>query len=42
MDTITVKPGQVYPQDSTKEFIIWKLNPLVVADFRFRSTFLHA
>ena len=40
--TITVKPGQAYPQDSINEFIIWKLNPLVVVDFRFISAFLHA
>ena len=38
---ITVKPGQVYPQDSIKEFIIRKMNLLVVGDFRFISVFLH-
>ena len=30
------------PQDSINEFIIRKLNPSVVVDFRFISTFLHA
>ena len=30
------------PQDCINEFIIRKLNPLVVEDFRFMSTFLHA
>ena len=30
------------PQDSIDEFVIPKLNPLVVVDFRFISTFLHA
>ena len=30
------------PQDSINEFIIRKLNPLVVVDFRFISAFLHA
>ena len=35
---ITVKPGQAY----FNEFIIGKLNPLVVIDFRFISAFLHA
>ena len=30
------------PQDYINEFIIWKLNPLVVLDFRFMSAFLHA
>ena len=29
-------------QDAINEFIILKLNPLVVVDFRFISTFLHA
>ena len=29
------------PQDSINEFIIRKLNPLVVVDFRFISAFLH-
>ena len=30
------------PQDSINEFIIRKFNALVVADFKFFSTFLHA
>ena len=30
------------PQASINEFIIRKLNPLVVVDFRFISAFLHA
>ena len=30
------------PQDSINEFIIQKLNPLVLVDFRFISAFLHA
>ena len=30
------------PQDYINEFIIRKLNPLVVVDFRFISAFLHA
>ena len=30
------------PQNSTNEFIIRKLSPLAVVDFRFISTFLHA
>ena len=29
------------PQDSNNEFIIQKLNALVVVDFRFTSPFLH-
>ena len=29
-------------QNSTNEFIIRKLSPLAVVDFRFISTFLHA
>ena len=29
------------PQDSINEFIIHKLNPLVVVNFRFISAFLH-
>ena len=29
------------PQDSINEFIIRKLNPLVVVDFTFISAFLH-
>ena len=35
---LTVKPGQAYPpppQAPINEFIIKKLNPLVVVDFRF-------
>ena len=28
------------PQDSINKFIIWKLNPLEVVDFRFISSFL--
>ena len=39
---VTVKPGQAYPQDASNEFIIQKLNPLVVVDFRFISALLHA
>ena len=30
------------PQDYINEFIIRKLNPLVVVDFRFMSAFFHA
>ena len=30
------------PQDSTYEFSIRKLNPLLVVDFRFIPAFLHA
>ena len=30
------------PQNSINEFIIQKLSPLAVVDFRFISTFLHA
>ena len=30
------------PKDYINEFIIRKLNPLVVVDFRFMSAFLHA
>ena len=37
---ITVKPGQAYPPRFHNEFIIRKLNPLVVVDFRFISAFL--
>ena len=37
-----VKPAEAYPQDSVNEFIIRKLNPLVVVDFSFISAFLHA
>ena len=44
----TVKPGQAYPpppppprQDGINEFIIQKLNPLVVVDFRFISASFH-
>ena len=41
-DLFTVKPGQVYPpQNSINEFIIRKLSPLAVVDFRFVSRFLH-
>ena len=39
---VTVKPGQAYPQDAINEFIIQKLNPLVVVDFRFIAALLHA
>ena len=39
--TITVKPGQATPQDPINEFIIRRLNPLVVVDFRFVYAFLH-
>ena len=40
----TVKPSQAYPppQDYINEFIIRKVNPLVVADFRFISAYSHA
>ena len=41
MKILTVKPGQSYLQDSINEFIIRKLNPLVVVDFRIISAFLH-
>ena len=34
-------PVKLAPQDSTNEFTIWKLNPLVVVDFTFISSFLH-
>ena len=37
LDNVTVKPSQAYPQDYINEFIIRKLNPLVVVDFRFMS-----
>ena len=37
----TVKPGQVYPQDAINEFILRKLNPLAVVDFRLISAFVH-
>ena len=30
------------PYDAINEFVIQKLNSLVVADFRFMSAFLHA
>ena len=30
------------PQDTINEFIIQKLNPLVVVNFRFISEFLHS
>ena len=40
-----VKPSQAYPppprQDYITDFIIRKVNPLVVVDFRFISAFLH-
>ena len=39
---MTVKPGQAYPQDPMNEFIIGRLNPLVVVDFRLVYAFLHA
>ena len=35
---LTVKPTT---HDSIKEYIIWKLNLLVVVDFRFISASLH-
>ena len=38
----TVKPGLVYRQDFINEFIICKLNPLIVVDFRFTSAVLYA
>ena len=37
---ITVKPGQAYLPRFHNEFIIRKLNPLVVVDFRIISAFL--
>ena len=39
--SFTVKPGQAYPQEYINEFIIQKLNPLLVVDFRLISAFLH-
>ena len=41
--SFTVKPGEAYPlaQEPINEFIIRKLNPLLVVDFRLISTFLH-
>ena len=39
---VTVKPGRAYPHDAINEFIIQKLNLLVVVDFRFISALLHA
>ena len=41
---ITVKPGQVHPQDSIHELIIWKMNAVVVpiVSVKFKSAFLHA
>ena len=38
---VTVKPGQAYPQEPINEFIIQKLNPLLVVDFRLISAFLN-
>ena len=35
-------PHPPHPQNSINEFIIPKLNPLVVVDFRFISAFLDA
>ena len=37
---ITVKPSQAYPLRTINEFIIQKLNPLLVVDFRLISAFL--
>ena len=37
---ITDKPGQAYPPRT--QFIIQKLNPLLVVDFRLISAFLYA
>ena len=37
-----VKTGLMYHQDSIDEFIICKLNSLIVVDFRFISAVLHA
>ena len=34
--------SSVCRQDSINEFIICKLNPLIVVDFRFISAVLHA
>ena len=40
---ITVKPEvKRTPQNSINEFVIQKLSPLAVLDFRFISKFLHA
>ena len=39
--SITVKPGQAYTQEFINEFIIQKLNPLLVVDFRLISAFLY-
>ena len=41
MAYLTVKPGQAYPQESINEFVIQKLNPLIVVDFRLISAFLY-
>ena len=42
--TVKLQSSQVKrtPQDTINEFIIRKLNALVVVDFRFISAFLHA
>ena len=34
--------SSIPPQESINEFVIQKLNSLVVVDFRFMSAFLHA
>ena len=38
---ITDKPGKRTPKESINEFIIQKLNPLIVVDFRLMSAFLY-
>ena len=41
MHYFIVKPGQAYPPRTINEFIIQKLNPLLVVDFRLIGAFLH-
>ena len=38
---VTVRAGQAYQQDCINEFIIWRLNPLVVVNFSFIFALLH-
>ena len=38
---VTVKAGQAYQQDCINEFIIQRLNPLVVVNFSFIFALLH-
>ena len=40
--SVTVKLGQAFPPRTINEFIIGKLNPLLVVDFRLISAFLYA